>query len=208
MPNELAHLYLISPPAPDPATFADQLRVILDSIEIAALRLELPGLAEDSKLRLCDSVRSVTEERDVAVVCTDDIGLMERAGLDGVHLSSGSRGVRKAREQLGADAILGAYCGASRHDGMIAAEAGADYVAFGPVADDGSKLREVAGDDIFSFWSEAIEVPVVAEGFLTPERIRQLSLVTDFFAIGPEIWSSNDPVSRLTELAASRELED
>ena len=32
------------------------------------------------------------------------------------------------------DAIVGAFCGTSRHDGMTAGEMGADYVSFGPVA--------------------------------------------------------------------------
>ena len=63
--------------------------------------------------------------------------LAERYGLDGVHLTDGARSVRKIRKELGADPILGAFCAASRHDGMTAGEAGADYVSFGPVGDSG-----------------------------------------------------------------------
>ena len=49
-----------------------------------------------------------------------------------MHLTQGARGVRHARKELGADAIVGAFCGASRHEGMNAGEAGADYVSFAP----------------------------------------------------------------------------
>ncbi len=82
--------------------------------------------------------------------------LVERLGLDGVHLTDGARTVRKARKDLGADAIVGAFCGVTRHEGISAGEAGADYAAFGPIGATG--LGE--GDyGLFQWWSEMIEVP-------------------------------------------------
>ena len=48
-----------------------------------------------------------------------------------------------------------------------------------------------------------IEVPVVAEGALDAERIAALAPVTDFFAIGDEIWASDDPLAELSRLAAA-----
>ena len=48
-----------------------------------------------------------------------------------------------------------------------------------------------------------IEVPVVAEGALTVERVAELAPVTDFFAIGEEIWRAEDAVSALGELIAA-----
>src|SRR4028118_212806 len=59
--------------------------------------------------------------------------LVSRLGLDGVPLLDAARSVRKVRKDLGDDAIVGAFCHASRHDGMTAGELGADYVSFGPV---------------------------------------------------------------------------
>ncbi|HBS98877.1 MAG TPA: thiamine phosphate synthase, partial [Citreicella sp.] len=117
-------------------------------------------------------------------------------------LTDGSRSVRVARKELGPDAIVGAFCGTSRHDGMVAGEAGADYVALGPVGSvalgDGSKVEF----DVFEWWSQVIELPVVAEGGLTPELVTQLAPVTDFFGIGEEIWSAEDPVAALALLTA------
>ena len=49
-----------------------------------------------------------------------------------------------------------------------------------------------------------IEVPVVAEGGLTQGVIRNLSDRVDFFAIGPEIWSTENPLTSLQALAAAR----
>ena len=80
---------------------------------------------------------------------------------------------------------------------MTAGEAGADYVSFGPVGatplGDGTK----AESDLFQWWSEMIEVPVVAEGALTLELVRELAPFTDFFGIGDEIWSVDTPAETL-----------
>ena len=49
-----------------------------------------------------------------------------------------------------------------------------------------------------------IEVPVVAEGGLTADSIRSLANKVDFFAIGAEIWTQDDPLAQLQMLAAAR----
>ena len=81
-----------------------------------------------------------------------------------------------------------------------AGEAGADYVSFGPVGDSALYRGEPAPLDLFQWWSETIEVPVVAEGAITRDLLAHLSSVSDFVAIGPEIWSAEDPVAALTAL--------
>ena len=48
--------------------------------------------------------------------------------------------------------------------------------------------------------SEMIEVPVVAEGALDAALVRQLWTVADFIAIGPEIWSADDPAAAFQRL--------
>ena len=125
--------------------------------------------------------------------------IVDRLGLDGAHLADGPRSVRRVRADLGPDAIVGAFCGGSRHDGMSAGELGADYVAFGPV----SGATPPADADLFAWWSEMIEVPVIAEGSLDEALIRALSPVTDFFALGPEVWAAPDPIARLIALDAA-----
>ena len=125
--------------------------------------------------------------------------LAERLGLDGVHLSEAAHRVRKARKALGGDAIIGVFCGASRHEGLSAGEAGADYIAFGPVGETLVGAGERAPRELFEWWSEMIELPVVAEGALTHTAMRDLAPVTDFFALGPEIWREDDPAGALAE---------
>lgn len=200
---EQPQIYLITPPTIELSTFTNKLATVLDGVEIACIRLALAGSDEDTIARAADACREVAHPRDVAIVISNHVLLAQRLGLDGVHLDDAARSVRTARKELGADAIVGSFCGASSHDGMTAGENGADYVAFGPVGS--AKLRDGtrAEKDLFQWWSEMIEVPVVAEGGLTPELIRDLAPCTDFFGIGDEIWGSDDPLGALKTLLAA-----
>lgn len=197
---EKPQLYLITPPEVELSTFPDLLARLLDTHAVACVRLDLATRDEDRLARIADALREVTHARDIALVLSDHRLLADRLGLDGVHLTDGARSVRATRKELGDDAIVGSFCGTSRHDGMSAAEGGADYVCFGPVAASALGDGSFAAQDTFEWWSEVIEVPVVAEGGLDAARIAQLAPFTDFFAFGDEIWTTEDPVVRLGEL--------
>lgn len=195
-------IYLISPAEIDLDTFPDQMARMLDAVEIACIRLALAAKDEDTIGRAADAVRAVAHERDVAVVIETHFRMAERHGLDGVHLTDGAKSLRDARKLLGTDAIVGTFCGISRHDGMNAGEAGADYVAFGPVGATALGTGLPADRELFAWWSEMIEVPVVAEGGLTDALVLDYAAVTDFLGIGQEIWKSGDPLAALKTLIA------
>lgn len=203
MTEDRPQIYLITPPVLDLELFPDRLARVLDAQDIACIRLALSSRDEDEVARAADAVRLVAHERDVAVVIENHLKLVERHGLDGIHLSDGARSVRAARKDLGGDAIVGAFCGTSRHEGISAGEAGVDYVAFGPFGQTALGKDEPASPDLLSWWSEVIEVPVVAEGALTLDLIRTLSPITDFFGIGSEIWSTDDPAATLADFIAA-----
>ncbi len=200
--DDRPQITLITPPTFDAENFTDRLGRVLDGVQIACLRLSLGTRDEDILIRAADAAREAAHARDVAVVIDNHLILAERLGLDGVHLTDGSRHVRKARKDLGPDAIVGAFCGTSRHDGMTAGEAGADYASFGPVGattlGDGSR----AEFDLFEWWSEVIDVPIIAEGALTAELVERFGPVTDFFAVGEEIWGADDPLAVIKALLA------
>ncbi|PZQ95599.1 MAG: thiamine phosphate synthase [Cereibacter sphaeroides] len=201
MPDtERPQIYLITPPELDLEVFPDRLAGILDGAEIACVRLALASKDEDRVARTADALREVAHARDVALVIESHLMLVERLGLDGVHLIDGARSVRATRKALGSDAIVGAFCRTSRHEGMSAGEAGADYVAFGPLGASPLGDGKVVEYDLFDFWSEAIEVPAVAEGALTEALVAQYAPVTDFFGIGEEIWRHDDPLKALKAL--------
>jgi thiamine-phosphate pyrophosphorylase len=199
---EQPQIYLITPPVFDLDSFPDRMARVLDGAEIACIRLTLATRDEDEIARAADTLRDLAHARDIALVISDHLLMVERLGLDGVHLSDAAKSVRAARKALGADAIVGSFCGGSRHDGMAAGEAGADYVAFGPISASALGDGKVAELDLFQWWSEVIEVPVVAEGGLTPDLVAQFGSYTDFFGVGDEIWGAEDPLLALKTLLA------
>jgi len=198
--TERPQIYLVTPPEFALDIFPDRLAAVLDGVDVACVRLALATRDEDRIARAADALRVVSHARDVAIVIESHLLLAARHGLDGVHLTDGARTVRHARKELGRDAIVGAFCRSSRHDGMTAGEAGADYVAFGPLGQTPLGDGAVVDFDLFEFWSAAIEVPVVAEGALTETLVAQYGPVTDFFGIGEEIWRRDDPLAALRQL--------
>ena len=201
--REQPQIYLVTPPAFEIAPFTDRLAAVLDAHPVACLRVAMASADEYTVASSADACREVAHARDVAVVLERHVALAGRLGLDGVHLADGARGVRAARKALGPDAIVGAFCGTSRHDGMTAGEAGADYVSFGPAGQTALGSGARAERALFEWWSEMIELPVVAEGALDEAAVAALSPVSDFLAFGEEIWREEDASAALALLVAA-----
>ena len=186
---------LVTPPAIRLDDFPDAVGAVLDATDVACVRLELASRDEAHIRRAADVLRETCHARDVALVVTDHVRLVEPHGLDGVHLASSTPSCRAARGELGRDRIVGVFCGNSRHAGMSAGEQGADYVAFGPVTPSELGDGSVADAGLFEWWSEMIEVPVVADGVDTAEDAARLADMRRF------------PVSRQRHLGGGRPAE-
>jgi len=204
MTDETPHacqIYLITPPRIAEASFPGLLSDLLDAVPVAAVRLELETRDEELISNAADALRGICHAHDVPLLIADHYRVVRRLGLDGVHLK-GTRDVRDARSELGDKAIVGTFCGTSRHAGMTAGEIGADYVSFGPVTANGLGSGETAETGDFEWWHQMIEVPNVAEGGLTPERADNLAPLADFVALGSEIWNSDmTPLETLADYA-------
>jgi thiamine-phosphate pyrophosphorylase len=185
---ESDRLYLITPPvlAPD---FVDALAAALDAGGVACVRLALAGDA-DAIRQAAAALSPVCARRETPLVIAEHVNLVKPLGLQGVHLGGATpAAVRNARAALGRDAIVGAGAGTTRHRGMTLAEAGADYVAFGPVHADGLGDGSEATAELFAWWDQLIETPSVAEGGLTTA---DAALRADFLAPLEDIWSAPD----------------
>ena len=183
-------LYLITPPAFDPVRFRDDLARALDAGDVAAVQLRLKGADDDAIRRAAGLLRPVVQERGVAFLMNDRADLAVACGMDGAHLGQADGDLRAARRLLGPDLTLGATCHDSRHLAMEAAEAGADYVAFGAFFPTGSKETKHRPDpEILAIWSETTEIPSVAIGGITPENCGSLVRAgADFLAVISAVW--------------------
>ena len=199
---ETPQVYLITPPEFELSSFPAQLSRVLDDFDIACLRLSLATKDEDKIARAADLIREEAHSRDIPLVIDSHFLLVEKLGLDGVHLLDGARSVRYVRKEIGGDAVIGAFCGPSRHEGMSAGESGADYVSLGPIGETALGDGQIAETEAFEWWSQMIELPIVAEGAVNVEAVERLAPYTDFFAIGEEIWRTEDPSAALKALLA------
>ncbi|MFQ3622607.1 MAG: thiamine phosphate synthase [Acetobacteraceae bacterium] len=189
-PAPRCRLYLITPPALDPARFAEDLARALDAGDVAALQLRLKGVDDDAIRRAADALRPVAQSRGVAFLLNDRADLAVATGCDGAHLGREDGDLRAARALLGPERTLGATCHDSRHLAMEAAEAGADYVAFGAFFPTGTKeTRHRPDPEILSIWSETTEIPCVAIGGITAGNCAPLVRAgADFLAVISAVW--------------------
>ncbi len=199
-----ARLYLVTPKRFRPEEFAPRLKQALTAVPVACVRLDLGEAAEEDWMHAVNHLLPVCHERDLAMVVAEHHRLVEPLGLDGVHLGASRTPLRDVRKALGPDRIVGAAAGASRHQGLVLAEAGADYVTFGPVGDTGLLGDETrAEDDIFEWWGEMIETPSVAEGGVRAEDAARLTAHVDFVVPDAKLWNADDPATLLKEYQAA-----
>ncbi|MEO1549825.1 MAG: thiamine phosphate synthase [Pseudomonadota bacterium] len=193
-------LYLVAPAQGPLGAVIEGVARLLDSAAFACVRLPAAGRDEETLSRMGDGLRELVHPYDIPLVLDDHYRLAAHLGLDGVHLTSGARDVRAARAHLDKDAIIGAFCATSRHQGMTAGEIGADYISFGPVAHSALGSGDVAERELFAWWAEMIELPVVAEGGLGLDEVAALKDAADFLCFGEEVWS--DPTGPEAALKA------
>jgi thiamine-phosphate pyrophosphorylase len=185
-------LYLLTPPAiDDPRIFAETLRAALDGGDVAVLQLRLKGAPDDAVARAADTLRPVCQQRNVAFILNDRPDLAARLDCDGVHVGQQDTPYAEARKLLGKDRIVGVTCHDSRHLAIEAADAGADYVAFGaffPTTTKDASTR--APVDLLRWWSETMEVPCVAIGGITVGNCPPLvEAGVDFLAVSSGVWN-------------------
>lgn len=192
-------LYLITPPELDGAAlpaFAEALAEALDAGDVACLQIRLKShdgvpAPDDAIRRATQTLLPIARARDVAVLMNDRPDLAVELGCDGVHIGQEDSGYAEARRLVGADAIVGVTCHASRHLAMEAAEAGADYVAFGAFFATTTKSPKAAArPELLRWWSELMEVPCVAIGGITAANCAPLVAAgADFLAVSSGVWN-------------------
>jgi thiamine-phosphate pyrophosphorylase len=192
-------LYLTLPATPLPTAEAS-LTEVIEAVDVACVLLCQDAAEPDPAFDL--RLRELTLARDVALLVENDAARAKRIGADGVHLPADAALYGQAREHLGQRAIVGVGCTKSRHEAMLLAELGADYVAFGPTAAASDReTEERAG--LIAWWSEIFVVPCVAWNVETPEEAANLArLGADFVALSPSIWQAEDAAARIAKIGA------
>jgi thiamine-phosphate pyrophosphorylase len=185
-------LYLVSP-LDVGGDFPARLEEALSAGPVAAFQFRVKDIDQHKAVDLAAPLQEICARHDVAFIVNDSIALAKRIKADGVHLGQGDGDPREARQALGKNAQIGVTCHNSRHLAMEAAEAGADYVAFGAFYPTSTKEVEHQAElETLELWSQFTEVPCVAIGGITAlNAVPLIKAGADFLAVSGAIW--NDP---------------
>lgn len=160
------------------AAAAERIPVVLANVPIAALLVRAAS-GERFDEKLAAQLIGQAQKSNVAVLTEGDPALALRLGCDGVHLpwsTDLAEQFKDARRTLGPEAIVGASAGKSRHDAMVLAESGADYVGFGVPVTVKDKVGGRAKRDALAAWcAELFETPCVAFDVETSEEAAALA---------------------------------
>jgi thiamine-phosphate pyrophosphorylase len=199
-PRPAPRLYLITPPVGDANEFAPQLTAALASAEVAAVLLRLADGDERSLINRVKTLAPLAQDKGAAVLLDGHADLAARGGADGAHLA-GPDALAAGLEQLKPDRIAGAGELTSRHDVMVAADSGADYVLFG-----GPDVPLDITSERVNWAAELFELPCVAYASDMSEIAPLVAAGADFIAIDFPWRDPRGIPAALTEAAAQLRL--
>jgi thiamine-phosphate pyrophosphorylase len=181
-------LYLFTPQLDDTASFAAALDPVLAAGDVAAVLLRLSDAGERILIERTKAVEAVVQRRDIALLLDGRTEIVARAGADGAHLC-GIEALHSAIPMLKPDRIAGAGGLLSRHDAMLAGEAGVDYVMFGEPDGRGNRPSLQDAQDRLVWWAELFQAPCVGYAAAADEIGPLAQTGADFVGLGEWIWT-------------------
>jgi thiamine-phosphate pyrophosphorylase len=183
-------LYLVAPEVTQAAALTASLAQALGAADVAAVLVRLPAADERSLINCAKALAPVIQAPGAAFLLDGQPDIAARAGADGAHLT-GIDAFTAAAAALQPERIAG--CGGleTRHDAMLAGEAGADYVLFGEPDRSGSRPSFDAVMERVTWWAQLFEVPCVGYAAALEEVDPLAQAGADFVAVGGCIF--NDP---------------
>ena len=186
-PRPVPRLYLTTPPVSDASTFSLQLSTAMDAGDVAAVLLRVAESDERTLINRIKAMAGPVQNKDAALLLDGHVDLVARAGADGAHLT-GTAAFTEALAHLKPDRIAGAGGLATRHDAMLAAEQGADYVMFGEPDLTGARPAFTAIEERITWWAELFEIPCVAYAASLDDIAPLVAAGADFVALGDFLW--------------------
>ena len=184
----------MTPQITDASAFSARLMSALEAGDVAAVLLRLGDGHERALINCAKSLAGPVQGKERALLIDGRFDLVARAGADGAHLT-GVAAFTDAIGQLKPERIAGAGGLVSRHDAMVVAEQGADYVMFGEPDAAGKRPSLSAIEERVGWWAEVFEIPCVGYA-ASLDEIAPLALAgADFVALGDFVWRDDDAIA-------------
>ena len=196
MTGKLAGLYAITP---DEARTDILVRKVGEALGGGASALQYRNKTAGPELRRAQgrALAALCRAAGAIFIVNDDLELALELDAGGVHLGAADGDLADARRRLGQAKLLGASCYNRIELAEAAAQAGADYLAFGSVFDSGTKPGAVRAPlEIFAQVRRSIKLPLVAIGGITLENAPRLFAAgADAIAVISAVFDAADIVA-------------
>ncbi|MGH6727183.1 MAG: thiamine phosphate synthase [Pseudolabrys sp.] len=200
-PRPAPRLYLVTPLVADAHAFAAPLAAALGAGDVAAVLVRLSDADERTRINSAKSLAPIVQDKGAALLIAGHADLVARAGADGAHLT-GMAAFTEALERLKPERIVGVGGLSTRHDAMVAAETGADYVMFGETDADGERPAFEAIEERVAWWAEVFAIPCVGFAAAMAEVAPLAAAGADFVALGDWLWRDASAVAATVARAA------
>ena len=163
-------LYAITAPAAD---LTDQVRAAIAG-GITMLQIREKNCTTQRLIQLAYPIVSICRNAGIPCIINDDVEAARVLGADGVHVGQRDMKLKKAREILGVDAVLGTSAH-SVEEAIRAEQEGADYIGCGAVFPTGTKsdTSHLSFDTLCAI-RKAVSIPVIAIGGINTQNLPQI----------------------------------
>jgi len=182
----------------DPSTLIAGLPGLLAQADIAAVLARLKPAEPRTMISRVKALAAAVQPSGAALLLDGGVDLVARSGADGAHLT-GIAAMQEALPRLKPGRIAGVGGLSTRHDSMIAGDAGADYVLFGEPDANGRRPSIEAIAERLQWWAELFEPPCVGFAASREEAGEFAAAGADFVLVGDVIWG--DPRGAAAALA-------
>jgi len=199
----IPRLYLVTPEVADPAAVKDMLGAAVRSGDVAAVLLRLAAADERTLINRAKTLAPPIQDHGAALLLDGLPDMVAHAGADGAHLSD-IAAFEAALGTLKPARIAG--CGGlqTRHDAMLAAEAGADYVMFGEPDQRQHRPSLDAVVERVEWWAGLFEIPCVGFAGGLDEVASIADAGAEFIALGDWIFDYPEGAAAAVAEAAHR----
>ena len=199
--NGLKHLkkhkkfiYLISPNKVKGNNFYINLEKIFKTNKIAFFQLRLKKEKIENLIKIGKKIKKICKKYQVKFLINDDPVIAKKINADGCHLGQNDMNIKEARKIL-RKKIIGITCHNSKKFIRQAVKHGANYIAF--KADYNSIQTNGEIIDLFQWWAEFIEIPIMGECSDNCLISKSIWDYCDFFSLEDKIWKRKISIESL-----------
>ena len=151
-------------------------------------------LSDNVNIEIAKELLEISKKYKGTLIINDDPYIAKTVGAKGVHLGQKDISLKKARQILGPNSLIGISCQNNLNLALKAQAEGANYVAIGSVYETKTKKSTVKASlpELYNI-VESILIPVVAIGGINSQNIKNLARTNvDMFAISSGLFKTKD----------------